>query len=467
MTPDLTRLDEALLEEWLPGRRWFGAKSRELSHVHVVDVVTLREDERLGLAVAIVEARFPGGTHDLYQLPLAIRPAAEGWDTEVLQEIDGATVYDALADPESAALIAGMLRDQVVAGEDPRIEFHWVEGVEPPAAQPTARPMGAEQSNSSIVIDDAYVLKTFRRLEPGENPELEMTRFLSERAFPHIAELGGWYDYTGEVMEGTLGVVQRFVPGGRDGWEMVLDQLSEDPEGLLPQLAALGVVVARLHNALASDANDPAFAPEEPTDEALAIMTATIDEQIERLFLDLPEGDERLAKIAGRGEEARDRLRLVSHIGGAGRLIRHHGDFHLGQTLRVADGDAGPSWIILDFEGEPARALLDRRRKRSPLRDVAGLLRSLAYAVSAARLQRGVEAPADWEERARTAFLDDYLAEIEPSLMPPTASGTKTLLSILELEKAVYELRYELDHRPDWVPIPAAAIARLLEEPIA
>ncbi|MDO9406858.1 hypothetical protein [Patulibacter sp.] len=467
MSPDLTGLDETTLAEWLAEQRWFGAKSRELAQVHVLDVVVLSDDPALGLAVAVVEARFPGGTHELYQLPLAVRPAGDGWDTAVVQQLDGHTVYDALTDPRAAAVIAGMLRDRAVAGDDPRIEFHWVDAVLPPAEQPVVRPMGAEQSNSSVVIDDALVMKAFRRLEPGENPELEMTRFLSARGFPHIAELGGWYAYGGEIMEGTFGVVQRFVEGGRDGWELVLDELATDPEGLLPQIAALGVVVARMHNVLASDFNDPAFAPEEPTDEALAIMTATIDEQIERLFVDLPEDDERLAAIAGRGEEARDRLRLVSNIGGAGRLIRHHGDFHLGQTLRVADGDAGPSWIILDFEGEPARALLDRRRKRSPLRDVAGLLRSLAYAVSACRLQRDFEPPADWEERARAAFLDDYLAEIEPSLMPPTPSATRTLLSVLELEKAVYELRYELDHRPDWVPIPAAAIARLLEEPIA
>lgn len=467
MSLDLTGLDEANLAGWIAGQRWFGAKSRELAQVHVLDVVVLRDDPALGLALAVVEARFPGGTHELYQLPLAVRPVSEPWDTAVLERLGDGVVYDALADPEAAALLAGLLRDRAVVGEDPRVAFHWVDAVLPPAEQPVVRSMGAEQSNSSVVIDDALVMKAFRRLEPGENPELEMTRFLSARGFPHIAELGGWYAYEGELMEATFGVVQRFVEGGRDGWELVLDELADDPDGLLPQLAALGVVVARMHNVLASDMNDPAFAPEEPTDEALAIMTATIDEQIERLFVDLPEDDERLSAIAGRGEEARDRLRLVSHMGGAGRLIRHHGDFHLGQTLRVADGDAGPSWIILDFEGEPARALLDRRRKRSPLRDVAGLLRSLAYAASASRLQRGIEPPEDWEARARTAFLDDYLAEIEPSLMPPTPSSTRTLLSLLELEKAVYELRYELDHRPDWVPIPAAAIARLLEEPIA
>src|ERR1700712_5690524 len=137
MSPDLTLLDEERLAIWLAEQRWFGAKSRELAQVHVLDVVTLREDPDLGLAIAVVEARFPGGTHELYQLPLAVRPASAGWTTAVLEELDGATVYDALTDPESAALIAGMLRDRAVAGEDPKIEFHWVDAVMPPADAPT------------------------------------------------------------------------------------------------------------------------------------------------------------------------------------------------------------------------------------------------------------------------------------------------------------------------------------------
>ncbi len=130
------------------------------------------------------------------------------------------------------------------------------------------------------------------------------------------------------------------------------------------------------------------------------------------------------------------------------------------------DGERAPSWVLLDFEGEPARVLRDRRRKGSPLRDVAGLLRSLAYAVFATRLQHDVAVDETWEQRAREAFLEGYLAAVDRTLLPPSEAATATLLSIYELEKAVYELRYELDHRPDWVPIPTAAIARLLEEEI-
>jgi maltokinase len=304
------------------------------------------------------------------------------------------------------------------------------------------------------------VLKAFRRVEAGDNPELEMLRLLSERGFPHVAELGGWYQYEGELMDATFGVVQRFVPNARDGWELALDELADDPERFVTRLRDLGAVIGRMHTVLASDPTDPAFAPEEPSDESLALLTATIDEEIESLFLELPE-IEAVAPIAGHAAEVRDRLQLLSHVGARGKLIRTHGDLHLGQTML---GDEG--WVVLDFEGEPARPLLERRRKRSPLRDVAGMLRSFAYAASASELQRKRAAPGGWEERAREAFLSGYFETVDPVLMPPGEAPTRTLLSIFELEKAVYELRYELNNRPDWVGIPVAGIARLLEEPI-
>ena len=315
--------------------------------------------------------------------------------------------------------------------------------------------MGAEQSNSSIVFGEQQVLKVFRRVEPGVNPELEMLRFLSTRGFRNIATLTGWYDYSGELMQATLGIMQEFIGDARDGWELALD----DPQGVLARIPELGTATGEMHSVLASDTSDHAFSPEEPSAEALSLLTATIDEQIEQVFLDLPAGNPALAPIAGRGEEIRDRLQSMSHVGVGGRLIRHHGDYHLGQTMLR---DAG--WIILDFEGEPARSLLERRRKRSPLRDVAGMLRSFAYAASASELLRGVPAPAGWEDQARRAFLDAYLAAVDPTLLPAGRPATDKLLAIFELEKAVYELRYELNNRPDWVPIPVAGIARLLHE---
>src|SRR5437868_11151568 len=155
-----------------------------------------------------------------------------------------------------------------------------------------------------------------------------------------------------------------------------------------------------MHAVLGSDASDPTFCSEDPSGESLALLTATVDEEIMRIFVELPEDVDALDPIRGRGEEVRESLALLSHVGSFGKLIRTHGDFHLGQTL-YADDD----WVILDFEGEPARPLPERRRKRSPLRDVAGMLRSFAYIASAAPILRGVEPPDDWEARAREEVL--------------------------------------------------------------
>jgi trehalose synthase-fused probable maltokinase len=168
--------------------------------------------------------------------------------------------------------------------------------------------------------------------------------------------------------------------------------------------------------------------------------------------------DERVAPISGRGQDVRERIAMRSQLVLGGRAIRTHGDFHLGQTLHTPTG-----WLIIDFEGEPARPLFERRQKRSPLRDVAGMLRSFAYVASAAQIMRGQAAPPDFEERARRTFLEHYFANVEPALLPGGETAIINLLSIFELEKAIYELQYELDNRPDWLPIPVAGIARLLE----
>ena len=240
-----------------------------------------------------------------------------------------------------------------------------------------------------------------------------MLRFLTEHEFANIAALGGWYAYSGGPLGATLGILQEFVRDGLDGWELALDEICDSPEAFDERLHRLGEVTGAMHTVLGSDSNDPAFAPETPSVEALALLTATVDEEIERVFLELPEDNEQLAPILGRGEEVREQLRMLTHVGTVGRVIRHHGDFHLGQTL-WADGD----WCVIDFEGEPARSLAERRRKRSPLRDVAGMLRSFAYVASASELQNGVAPPPGWELAVREQFLDGYIAEVEPALLP-------------------------------------------------
>jgi trehalose synthase-fused probable maltokinase len=259
-------------------------------------------------------------------------------------------------------------------------------------------------------------------------------------------------------MDATLAILQRFVRSRGDGWTLALDTLESEAGWLPARCGRLGEVTAAMHTTLASDASDPNFAAEEPSAESLALLSASVDEEIEQVFLSLPD-NEAVAPIAGRGEEVRDRLRLLTNIGPVGRVIRHHGDYHLGQVLWSDDED----WIVLDFEGEPARSLPERRRKRSPLRDVAGMLRSFAYVSQAAPILRGTQAPDGWEERCRQAFLDAYLSAVDPTLLPVGENGIARLLSVFELEKAVYELRYELAMRPDWVDIPVAGILRILE----
>jgi maltokinase len=439
---ELPLIDEEALEKWVLSQRWFGSKARDVVQLAVLDVVPLRLEEQ-PLASVLLEARFAPGTHEIYQVPVGFRA---GSANGAIAEARGVTIYDALSDPgQSLALLDLMRRDARLESEHAVSEFHWVEGAHDPGSGAGVRPMGAEQSNSSVVFGDALTLKIYRRVEAGINPELELLRFLTQREYPNVPALAGWYAYSGRLMEATLGVMQEFLPDARDGWELAL----QDADAFLPRVPALGEVTGELHTVLGSDSTDPAFAPEEPSSESLALLTATVDEEIERIFFELPD-DEPLAPIAGRGEEVREHLRVLTQVGSIGKVIRTHGDYHLGQTMLAQRG-----WVILDFEGEPARTLPERRRKRSPLRDAAGMLRSFAYAATAS----GVP---DWEQRAREEFLDAYLASTDRSLLPPGRQAVDQLLSVFELEKAVYELRYELNHRPDWVRIPVASIERML-----
>jgi trehalose synthase-fused probable maltokinase len=433
-------VDEHELIDYVTEQRWYGSKSRTVSHSEVLEIVTVRESDP-EYALALVEIRFDTGSHELYQLVYA----CDGGDLQL----------DGLQDPALAReLVHAMRGGLTLQGREGVVEFRPVQGFAGLGREMLdARSVGAEQSNTSIVFDDELILKIFRRLEPGINPELEMLRFLTEHGFGNIAALGGWYAYSGGPVSSTLGILQEFVVGGRDGWELGVEEIRDAPEDFLSRLRRLGEVTGEMHTVLASEANDAAFCPETPSVEALGLLTATVDEEIARVFLNLPEDDERVTPIIGRGEEVREQLRMLTHSGSVGKIIRTHGDYHLGQTMWAED-----DWVILDFEGEPARSLTERRRKRSPLRDVAGMLRSFAYLAIAS------DGPADFEEQARGIFLDGYLETVDTSLLPSGQAAIDRLLSVFELEKSVYELRYELDNRPDWVPIPVAGIQRLIEQ---
>jgi predicted trehalose synthase len=398
--------------------RWFAAKDRVAEEAEIVGLPV--EDGVVTLA--IVEIRFGTGTHEHYLVALGADDAPA----------------DAFERPEVAARLAALA------------------GV--PADGARARPLGVEQSNSSVVLDELHVLKLYRRLEAGPNPELEVLHALAAAGFANAPRLEGELTTAGPPLETALASVIGLVPSAGGGWELTLDSFHDDPSWLPERAWRLGEVTAGLHAALAANETDPHFAPEEPSAEALALLAAEIDEEISITFASLPENDA-LGAVAHRAEDLRDLVQELAAVGPAGLAIRTHGDYHLGQVLWTTDGD----WVVIDFEGEPARSLPERRRKRSPLRDLAGMTRSFAYAGDAALLLHGVAAPEGWVGACRDAFLDGYLAAADERLLPSSRTGFDRLLGLYELEKLVYELRYETRNRPEWATIPIVGMLRVLE----
>jgi maltose alpha-D-glucosyltransferase/alpha-amylase len=358
-----------------------------------------------------------------------------------------------------------------------------------------------------VVFGDALVLKVFRQVEPGINPDAEMTGVLTTRTgFRHIPLLAGALDYVSrDGAAWTVAILQRFVPNQGDGWTValvhlgrLLDQVAGRPpppagetaamtevaevaaslgDGFVVSLRRLGEVTAELHLALAS-VDDPAFAPEPvgPADVedwrmALTALARRAFAALHGRLSTLPDDVRSLAaSVLARSSDldrAGDALSELSTSGAA--KIRIHGDYHLGQTLRTPDG-----YVLFDFEGEPARPLGDRRTKHCPLRDVAGMLRSFDYAASmVAATRRNGHAPPEtavawaraWERLAARTFLAGYRAAIDRragALLPGSPAVIAKILGVYELEKALYELDYELDNRPAWVRIPLAGLDRLL-----
>jgi maltokinase len=443
---------EKALVEFVRAQRWFGSKSSDLSGTRIADAAEMR-DRSPRLVHALVDARLGSGAHETYQLVFG----ETGGDAPgpTIGVADGTVVYEALADPSFIRELFHLLRGNGSLGSgDGVLEFSATAALTAEAsAFDSVRLVELEQSNSSVIVNDELIVKAYRRVEAGVNPELEMLRFFGQHGFEHVPRLAGWWSYAGPPLSASLGIVQRYVPGATDGWSLALAELPERPGELAARADRLGTVVGEMHAVLSSDASDPVFSPEEASQESAALLTATVDDQIGAVFASLSD-HEVLAPIAGRGDDVRDLLHGLTTVGSVGKRIRHHGDLHLGQTL-WANGD----WTIIDFEGEPARGLTERRQKASPLRDVAGMLRSFTYAVSVS----GVEDP-EVERMVRERFLESYYEAMRPTgVLPPRETGER-LIRIFELEKAVYELGYELEHRPDWVAIPVAGIVRLLAE---
>jgi maltose alpha-D-glucosyltransferase/alpha-amylase len=368
----------------------------------------------------------------------------------------------------------------------------------------------AEQSNTSLIYGKQFILKLFRRLQAGENPDVEIGRFFTEVAhFQRVAPFLGQIDITpGAGEKTTVAMLQGLVANEGDGWEWFLKGLSEFFEKVAtipppielpiptflasvpvpqpirehagPALAAaalLGRRTAEMHLAVATPTSDPAFAAEPFASEDLKRDSLRIQDQItsaldvlKAKFVTLPdEVTGEAALLLTRRRELLDRARALAGVEPGGKRIRIHGDYHLGQTLRTREGQDG-DFVLLDFEGEPARPLAERRRKQSPLRDVAGMVRSFSYAAHSALAQflvvRESASQIDlrawarlWESAASAEFLRAYRIAIaaDPLLLPPPQRA-QALFAAYVLEKALYELLYELNNRPTWLQIPMAGI---------
>ncbi|MDQ3997054.1 MAG: hypothetical protein M3303_08545 [Gemmatimonadota bacterium] len=484
----LARLTTEDFARFLAERRWFAAKSGAPRAARIVSVIPLDWDDG-SFAIARLDVETEDGAHQRYQLPLAVRD--RGAPTSVLAHVESTRGDGLLFDAVEDAAFRRHLADAFAHGvRFERDDAAWL--VEPFGTRTLVVPLeapielgSAEQSNTSIRFADEGILKLFRRLEPGENPDVEIGRFLARAVFPYTPALFGVARFedrdprTGRRETTVSGMLQEFLPGSVDGWSYALrneegGRRSEGaPSSVLPPHSfaqdahRLGEVTRALHEALASAGRDePDFTPEPATAadvEAWARATegqvrdavALLERQIAAKRLPAQHVNEARALVARRDEfVGRVRELGESVRGDAGLRIRHHGDYHLGQVLRTAAGE----FMVIDFEGEPSKPLPERRRKHSALRDVAGMLRSFAYA-GAARAGSGERgAGSGWEREARAAFLAGYLAGARPPFLPRDLNNTQRLINLFETEKVFYELAYELNNRPDWIWIPMRGV---------
>lgn len=499
-----TRISRHSLIEKLPAflnaQRWFGGKARSMRSLDILDAIPMW-DEDVTADLVLVEVCYADQyPEETYAVPL----------------LPGDDLRDALREPAFLTLLLKSIEHgRLFKGERGELfatpsSAYRSEGT---SGDLRAKLGSSEQSNSSVIFEDRYILKLLRQAGEGLNPELEIGTFLTERArFKHVPALTGsivYREHSGSLR--TLGILQSFVANQGNAWEYTLGELAayfaraaqsglaaepsgrsgeagmaEERLGSYPEAAdLLGRRTAELHLALASDSNDPEFAPEEFSEPYRELFRRSAAEQCERVFQTLdrqavhlpPNAVASAREVHDLRPAIEDRLRSFGTGADAGARIRIHGDYHLGQVLR-ARGD----FVIIDFEGEPARPLAERRAKQSPLQDVAGMLRSFHYAAvkgvrdwfsaSGTETNGASDAvtAADWQSRASLwkdsvsrRFLDAYMETAETGrFLPGSAEGVRNILDAYLLNKAVYELGYELNNRPDWVVIPLAGILDIM-----
>ena len=457
------------MREFINGARWFGGKGRSFEvtgsrRLGVPEVPGSDATAGATVCVELVELSFDDGTKETYQVPVSYFPGEQimlhhaligSWDDEELGQV---YAYDALHDH---AAMHRWLHSFAEGTTEGGLVFHRVGDV---GLDTEARStlFTGEQSNSSVAFGDGSLMKLFRRVTPGHNPDIEILAALTEAGNEHVATLYGWVDTTtedGEPLE--LGILQQFLRTASDGWELALASLrnlyaedtgtARDAGGdLASEAHRLGVAVADMHRSLAE-----AFPTESwdgPRVDALAdAMAARLDAAVQVV-----------PALEAHAPRLREVFDSVRHLDQPVIAQRVHGDLHLGQTLRTVK-----TWKIIDFEGEPAKSLEERRRPDAPWRDVAGMLRSFDYAAELSRIDHeqatgdtdahDQERAREWTARNEAAFLAGYA----------DASGAQVdevLLKAYAADKAVYEAVYEARNRPTWLPIPLAALSRLASQ---
>jgi maltose alpha-D-glucosyltransferase / alpha-amylase len=497
------RLRDEVLRPYVATRRWYGAKGEKVDDLRVSLVAAWPSDTGTWYA-AFLTIRLASGEEQRYFLPVALDWETRDRDpheqfgaaaiTKVRYRDRVGVFYGAYANPEfGRALALAMGRNEEVPLGRGKLKFTSTSLYKElePAVHEDVKVPGLEQSNTGVFFGNRLFLKGYRRMRVGVNPELELGRFLTEKSpFANIAPLVGYAEYYEEGAEEpiTLAVLQKFVENQGDLWTLTLEHLGRTlstppatsqpntenaPEAAaadfhLSRMATLGRRVGELHRALAKVTGDPAFDPEPITahdlEEWKQRVAAELDEtfrQIERLTGETLR--EQVAPLLAAREKLRERIRGTNVPLGGLVKTRYHGDLHMGQVL-VAQDD----FIIVDFEGEPGRSLEERRAKTCVMRDVAGMVRSFSYAHAAATRREAPPAEgranvlSDWQKDAVRCFLEGYRGATEGVASVPADEGAfRALLELFVLEKALYELRYEVANRPDWVDIPLRGLLEL------